>query len=55
MLSFFFEILPQFSDSVNSDDCVGQITSKSIGEQTASIQRKIFSIEKMINSGCIYL
>ena len=28
--SFFFEILKKFSDFVNSDDCIGKITSKSI-------------------------
>ena len=27
---FFFEILPKFSDFVNSDDWIGKITSKSI-------------------------
>jgi len=30
-LRFFFELLAKFSDFVNSDDCIGKITSKSIG------------------------
>ena len=32
---FCFKILPKFSDNVNSDDCIGLITSKSIWNTTS--------------------
>ena len=54
----FFEILPNFSDFVNSDDCIGKITSKSarlqlffIKKKFEVIKKKKISSEKMINSG----
>ena len=33
-LAVFFEIVPKFSDFVNSDDCIGNITPKSIRLQS---------------------
>ena len=54
--SFFFKLLPKCSDFINSDDCIGKITSKSIRlkpsfilKNVEVIDRQIFSIEKMIN------
>ena len=41
LYAVFFEILPKFSDYVYSDDCIGQINSKSIGLQIVFIQKKI--------------
>ena len=29
-MQFFFKFLPKFTDFINSDDCIGKITSKSI-------------------------
>ena len=37
----FKKILPVFTEFVNSDDCIGKITSKSIKVQPAFIQNKI--------------
>ena len=37
----FFEILPNFNDFVNSDDCIGKITSKSIRLKSVFIQKNI--------------
>ena len=63
MFLFFFllEILQKFNDLVNSDDCIGKITSKSIRLQQFFYRKKIkdlkliknrfYSSEKMINSG----
>ena len=31
---FFFKLLPKFSGFINSDDCIGKITSKSIRLET---------------------
>ena len=61
-IAVFIAILPKFSDFVNSDDCMGKITSKSIRLQRVFSQKgfkvkikQIFSSEKMKNSGdCIY-
>ena len=42
MLGFFavfYEILPKFSDFINSDDCIGKITSKSMRLQPVFIQK----------------
>ena len=39
--AFLFEILPKFSDFVNSDDYFGKITLKSIRLQPIFIQKKI--------------
>ena len=60
-----FKILPKFSNFVNSEVCIGKITSKSIRLPRAScfylkkdlklIKKEIFSGEKIRNSGnCIY-
>ena len=66
MSGFFFavfeEILPKFRDFVNSDDCIGKSTSKSIRLQPVLFKKRleinkkqIFSSEKLKNSGnCIY-
>ena len=44
---FFFEILPKFSIFVNSDDCSGRMTPKSIELQPIFIKKKKFkSIKK---------
>ena len=59
---FFSNILPKFSDFVNSEDCIGKITLEFIRPQPVSIKKniwsfkkQIFSIEKMRNSGnCVY-
>ena len=40
---FFFELLSKFSDIINSDDCIGKITSKSVRLQPFLIQEKIYS------------
>ena len=56
-------MLPKFRDSVNSDDCIRKITSKSIRLKLDFIEKRfevnkkqIFSSEKMKNSGnCIYI
>ena len=37
---FFFEILPKFIDFVNSDGCIGKITSKSIRLYKVTIKKK---------------
>ena len=56
-------ILPKFNNFVNSDDCIGKITSKYIRLQPVFIQKtkievnkkQTFSNEKMRNPGnCIY-
>ena len=62
LFKVFFKILPKFSYFVNSDYCIGKITSKCIRLQLVFIQKiflvnrkQIFSSEKMRNSGnCIY-
>ena len=36
----FFEIIPKFSDFVNSDDCIGKILSKSIRPQSVFIKKR---------------
>ena len=69
MVLFFFvvflEILLKFRDFVNSDDCIGKITSKSIIlqiKQPVFIKKKLilpnirfFLVKKMRNAGnCIY-
>ena len=41
LLAVFLEILPKFCDFVNSDDCIGKITSKSIRLKPVCIQTKI--------------
>ena len=41
----FFDILPKFSDFVNSNDSIGKITSKSIRIQPVFIT-KIFKVNK---------
>ena len=58
----FFKILPELSDFVNFDYCIGKTTSESIRLQAVFNKKKIevnknqiFSCEKMRNSGnCIY-
>ena len=42
----FFEYFPKFSEFVNSGDCIGKISSKSIG-----LYHVFFSNEKIRNSG----
>ena len=53
--SFFFKLLPQFSDFVNSNHCIGKITSKCIQlllKKTFQVDEKqIFSSEKIRNLG----
>ena len=39
----FFQILPKFTDFVNSNECIGRITSKSMRLQPVFIQKKISS------------
>ena len=39
---FFFKLLPKFSNSINYDDFIGKITSKSIRHYPAFIQKKIW-------------
>ena len=58
ILTFFFKLLPKFSDLINSGDCIGKITSKSIRLYPVFIEKKInlikkgiISCEKRINSG----
>ena len=51
----FFKLLLKFSDFVNSDDCIGKITSKSIRlfffiKKKIEVNRRN-SREKMRNSG----
>ena len=47
----FFEILPKFSNFINSDDFIGKITSKYIRLQPAFIKKKGFEVnEKQIFS-----
>ena len=55
---FFLEIFTRSSDFVNSVDCVGKITSKSVRLQPVFIQKRfevnkkqILSSEKMTNAG----
>ena len=36
------KLMPEFSDFINSDDCIGKITSKSIKLFPVFIQKKIF-------------
>ena len=58
----FFEMLPRFSDLINSNDCIGKITSKSVRLKKLLLKKRfevnkkqIVSSEKMRNSGnCIY-
>jgi len=51
-IAIFFEMLPKFSDFVNSDDWIGKIKSDLIPLVN---QIQIFSNEKMLNSGnCVY-
>ena len=49
------DTLPKFSDFVNHDDCIGNITSD-LSDQRLEVNKKlIFSTEKMKNScNCIY-
>ena len=58
-LHLFFKLLRKFSDLINSDDCMGTITSKSIRIYPVSysktdlnlLKKGIISSEKIINSG----
>ena len=43
---FFFELLPKFSDFVNSNDCIGKVTSKAIWLYPVFIKKKIIIIMK---------
>ena len=43
LYAVFFEILPKFFDYVYSDECIGQIDSKSIRLQIVCIKKKIKS------------
>ena len=45
-MHFFLELLSEFSDFVNSDDYVGKITSKSIGQYPVFIFFKYLNILK---------
>ena len=55
-LHFFLELLPKFSDFINSDDCNIRITSVSsfyLKKDLNLIKKGIISSEKMMNS-CNY-
>ena len=43
-LHFFFEILPKFSDLVNSDDCIGKVTSNYVSLQQDFIKKKVLKL-----------
>ena len=55
----FFKLLPKFDDFINSDDCIGKMTSKPIRNFPVFnknfflnlIIKEIISSEKMRNSG----
>ena len=49
--NFFFKLLPKFNDFINSDDCIGTITSKSIRLQPVK-KKKIQVITFMTMLTC---
>ena len=59
---FFFELLQKFNDFVNSDDCIGKITSKSISlypifikkKDLKSIKNRFFLVKKLEIQVIIY-
>ena len=55
LFAVFYELLPKFSDFVNSDECIRQITSQSISlrvlfkKRFEVYEKQIFSSEKIRN------
>ena len=45
-LQFFYKLLPNFSDLINSDDCIEKITSKSIGLYPVFVFKKLIQWKK---------